>query len=284
MSPDRLAERFGPHVLREYALLADGERGALIGPLGDVAWLCFPSWGDDALLSSLIGGGGAYAVTPSARCVWGGYYERGSLIWRSRWITDEGIVECREALAMPGRRGRAVLLRRVIAVSGDARVRVLLELRGAFGRRPAWDLARDDEGAWRGRTGDHHFCWAGAAGASVGGAGDGQALSLDLEVEAGSHHDLVLALDARREPQAPEPQGAWTGTEAAWAERVPRFEQTMAPRDARHAYAVLAGLTSSGGGMVAAATTSLPERGRAGNSYDYRYVWIHEQDSACLFS
>ena len=36
------------------------------------------------------------------------------------------------------------------------------------------------------------------------------------------------------------------------------------PRDARHAYAVLAGLTSAGGGMVAAATTSLPERARGG--------------------
>jgi hypothetical protein len=37
-----------PHVLREYALLADGERGALVGPQGDVAWMCFPRWHDDA--------------------------------------------------------------------------------------------------------------------------------------------------------------------------------------------------------------------------------------------
>src|SRR5205085_5951650 len=35
--------------------------------------------------------------------------------------------------------------------------------------------------------------------------------------------------------------------------------------------------TSAGGGMVAAATTSLPERARAGRSYDYRYVWIRDQ-------
>ena len=37
------------------------------------------------------------------------------------------------------------------------------------------------------------------------------------------------------------------------------------------------GLTSSGGGMVAAATTSLPERAREGRNYDYRYVWIRDQ-------
>jgi GH15 family glucan-1,4-alpha-glucosidase len=40
---------------------------------------------------------------------------------------------------------------------------------------------------------------------------------------------------------------------------------------------VLAGLTSSGGGMVAAATMSLPERSKAGRNYDYRYVWIRDQ-------
>ena len=51
----------GLHVLREYALLADGERGALIGPRGDVAWLCVPRWDSDAVLSSLIGGQGTYA-------------------------------------------------------------------------------------------------------------------------------------------------------------------------------------------------------------------------------
>jgi NAD(P)-dependent dehydrogenase (short-subunit alcohol dehydrogenase family) len=29
---------------REYALIADGERGAVLGPRGDVAWMCFPRW------------------------------------------------------------------------------------------------------------------------------------------------------------------------------------------------------------------------------------------------
>ncbi len=29
---------FPPHVLRKYALLADGQRGAVIGSRGDVAW------------------------------------------------------------------------------------------------------------------------------------------------------------------------------------------------------------------------------------------------------
>jgi len=36
-------------------------------------------------------------------------------------------------------------------------------------------------------------------------------------------------------------------------------------------------MTSSGGGMVAAATMSLPERAEQGRNYDYRYAWIRDQ-------
>ena len=33
---------FPLHVLSEYALLADGERGILVGPRGDFAWMSAP--------------------------------------------------------------------------------------------------------------------------------------------------------------------------------------------------------------------------------------------------
>ncbi|EUA54501.1 glycosyl hydrolase domain protein [Mycobacterium xenopi 4042] len=38
-----LAEELAPHVLREYALLADGERGVVVGPRGDCCWMCLPA-------------------------------------------------------------------------------------------------------------------------------------------------------------------------------------------------------------------------------------------------
>ena len=77
--PDPVFPSFPPHVLREYALLADGERGALIGPRGDVAWMCAPRWHDDAVFASLLGAPGGYAVTPADdRYVWGGRYEDGA--------------------------------------------------------------------------------------------------------------------------------------------------------------------------------------------------------------
>ena len=39
-----------PRVLREYALVADGERGAVIGPDGSIAWLCVPALGQPGRL------------------------------------------------------------------------------------------------------------------------------------------------------------------------------------------------------------------------------------------
>ena len=275
--PDAAAE-FAPHVLREYALLADGERGVLVGPRGDFAWLCAPRWDSDAVFAGLVGGGGVYAVSPVGRYVWGGYYEEGTLIWRSRWITGTGIVECREALAFPGEPGRVVALRRIHAVRGDARVRVLLDPRAGFGAHSASELARYD-GVWTGRAGPLRMRWVGGGDARPGACGyDEHTLAMELAIPAGQSHDLVLELSETALPDTPpDPAVAWSGTETTWRATVPPLDDTIAPRDARHAYAVLRGLTSSGGGMVAAATTGLPERAGQGRNYDYRYVWIRDQ-------
>ncbi len=278
-----LDQSFPPQVLREYALLADGERGALVGPHGDIAWMCAPRWDDDAIFSTLIGGGGVYAVTPQDdRHVWGGYYEPGSLIWRSRWVTGEGLIECREALAFPAQDGRAVLLRRVMALRGNARVQVTLDLCAGFGRHTMSHLS-SHEGVWTGRSGALRWRWTGAKDARTvaHAAARGQALIAELVVPEGEHHDLVLEIDEDPLPdRVTDPDVAWEATAATWARNVPDLKDAIAPRDAGHSYAVLRGLTSANGGMVAAASMCLPERAAAGRNYDYRYAWIRDQSYA----
>jgi GH15 family glucan-1,4-alpha-glucosidase len=267
-----------PRVLREYALVADGERGALIGPDGSVTWLCVPRWDSPAVFSGLLGGPGRYTITPADPWhVWGGYYEPGSLIWRSRWVGDSQI-ECREALAMPADPRRAVLLRRVEAVNGATKATVVLDLRGGYGRGRMTDLARRGD-AWTGRSGRLRFRWSGAGRARYV---DGQ-LRMTVKLAAGEKHAFVLELSDRDlAEELPDPDLLWTATEEAWSQVVPQCDDLIAVADARHAYAVLRGLTSASGAMVAAATTSLPERLQGGRNYDYRYAWIRDQCYAGL--
>jgi GH15 family glucan-1,4-alpha-glucosidase len=280
-----MTDLWQPRVLREYSFIADGERGGLIGPDGAITWMCVPRWDSQAVFSSLLGGQGGYAVTPADPWhVWGGYYEPSSLIWRSRWVGSH-VVECREALAMPADPHRAVILRRIEAREGPARVRVVLDLRAGYGQSRMRDLARSN-GIWTGRSGARTTAggvwlrWSGAARARPDRTGR---LAFSLTVPAGQHHDLVLEISDRPFTQPPAEAGsAWQSTEEAWASAVPNCDDLVASRDATHAYAVIRGLTAGSGAMVAAATTSLPERLEGVRNYDYRYAWIRDQCYAGL--
>jgi GH15 family glucan-1,4-alpha-glucosidase len=227
------------------------------------------------VFSSLIGGGGTYAVTPAdERFVWGGYYEEGSLVFRSRWATTTSLIECHEALAFPGDPDVAVMLRRVSAVNDPAAVRVVFDARAGFGAR-AMEQVSHHAGCWTAHTGGLYVRWTPGAGARRARGGG---LTLDLRLAPGEHRDLVLEVATRpfRDPP-PGPDAAWAATRDAWRRSVPDLEGVLARRDARHAYTVLRGLTGRSGAMAAAATMSLPERAEAGRNYDYRYAWIRDQ-------
>ncbi|MET8720480.1 glycoside hydrolase family 15 protein [Streptomyces misionensis] len=268
-----------PWVLREYGVLADGERGAVVDPEGRIVWLCAPRWHSDAVFSALIGGPGYFGVEPVDRWhVWGGYYEDGTLVRVSRWVSSDAVIECRDALAMPGSVDRLVLLRRMRVEHGAARLRLTLDPRPGFGAGRVRDArlvddvwTADADGLRLRLTGAQDARWHPEAG-----------LCGEFRLREGEHHDLVLELSERGSTERLEPDRLWEETCAAWRRAVPDCSGLAAPRDARHAYAVLRGLTSSSGGMVAAATTSLPERADTGRNYDYRYAWIRDQSYAGL--
>ncbi|MHB1987074.1 MAG: glycoside hydrolase family 15 protein [Acidimicrobiales bacterium] len=269
-----------PHALREYSLLADSRRGALIGPRGDVSFMCAPSWHDDAVFSALIGGRGSFTIAPADPWfVWGGYYEERSLIFRSRWVTDRGVVECREALAFPGDAHRAILLRRVLPIDAPARLRVTLDPRAGFGRSSIRGLERTN-GVWNGRSGSLRLRFMGAPDASYEPE---SGLVTEISLGRRQSYDFVVELsDVSLPTELPDADELWAATASAWADVTGDCSESVAPRDAEHAVAILRGLTQPGGGMVAAATTSLPERAEAGRNYDYRYAWIRDQCYAGL--
>jgi len=273
-----------PHVLREYSLLADGRRGALVGPRGDICWLCLPTWDSDAVFAALIGGAGRFAVHPIDPFVWGGYYESRTLIWRSRWVTQRGVVVCREALSYPAEAHRAVVLRRIEPAPAALTVRIALDVAAGFGAHRLHGFHRDREDVWSARSGPVYVRLSSgrASALAPGRATDGApTLMGDVSLASGEICDLVLEVsDQPLTGAPPDPATAWSMTENAWHDAVPATTGTLADRDATASRAVLRGLTDPGGGMVAAATMSLPERAEQGRNYDYRYVWIRDQSMA----
>ncbi|NUR02195.1 MAG: glycoside hydrolase family 15 protein [Streptomyces sp.] len=268
-----------PWALRGYAVLADGERGAVVDPEGRIVWLCAPRWHSEAVFSSLIGGSGYFAVEPVDRWrVWGGYYEDGTLIRVSRWVTADAVIECRDALAMPTSPGRLVLLRRMRVEEGEARLRLTLDARPGFGGERMRDPRLEGEG-WTAEGDRLRLRLLGAPRASWGPEAP---LRGEFVLHKGEEHDIVLELGTTQDAPLLHPRELWEATERAWKRAVPDCSDLAAPRDARHAYAVLRGLTSASGGMVAAATTSLPERANTGRSYDYRFAWLRDQCYAGL--
>ena len=168
-----------------------------------------------------------------------------------------------------------MLLRRISVLRHAARVAIACAPAADYGRVKASGVHEVEDGAWIGRVGAATFRWDGARDAVADGRG---ALRQDLALDAGDQHDLTLVLATGDPGPAPKPGALWAATAAAWRAAVPPVEAALAPRDARHACAVLHGLTSpGGGGMVAAASMSLPERADAGRSYDYRYAWVRDQ-------
>ena len=106
------------------------------------------------------------------------------------------------------------------------------------------------------RTGDLCCRWSGADQVAV--AEDGT-LEARIQVDADTpYHDLVLQISRHEAAEQVDPDQAWARTARAWRSLVPTFPASAAPRDSRHAYAVLRGLSAPGGGMVAPATLGLP--------------------------
>ncbi|WP_254792906.1 glycoside hydrolase family 15 protein [Streptomyces sp. CC77] len=268
-----------PWTLRSYSVLADGERGALLDPEGRIVWLCAPRWHSAAVFSALIGGPGHFTLEPADRWhVRGGSYDDGTLTWTSRWVDADRVVECRNALATPASPGRLVLLRRARAVRGDALLRLGLDVRPGFGAHRLRD-PRLEDGVWTAAGSGLRLRLLGARTASWDPE---RGLHGELRLREGEQHDVVLELSTDGDGPPLHPDALWAATEREWRRAVPDCSGLAAPRDARHAYAVLRGLTSSAGGMVAAATTSLPERANSGRSYDYRFTWLRDQCYAGL--
>lgn len=263
--------------IEDYALIGDTRTAALVCADGEIDWLCLPRFDSPAVFASLLGDheNGTWEMGPVDDVVRSHRnYASGTMVLHTTLETKSGAVRLIDFMPPTSSPGRADLVRIVEGISGTVEMQSDLCMRFSYGRTVPW-VQRTDRGlraiagpnvidvlspvAMEGR--DFH---------SVG----------RFTVRPGDRLPFALTWYPSRspEPEPCEPEMALAETMAWWSDWAPKK-----PLGGKWAAAVersmltLKALTHrETGGIVAAATTSLPESIGGARNWDYRYCWIRD--------
>lgn len=259
----------------QYALLGDMHTAALVGPDGSVDWLCLPRFDSPACFAALLGGpdAGCWQLSPAS----GGAaarrrYRGDSLILETEWDAPEGTVRLIDF--MPPRGVAADVVRIVEGVSGRVPMQMRLRLRFDYGHVIPWVRSSDDalsaiagpDAVWL-RT-------------EVPTHGENFTTTAEFVITEGKRIPLVLThqLSHLPRPDPVDPERALTETEAFWRRWMADFSyRGRWQAEVRRSVLLLKALTyQPTGGILAAATTSLPEQPGGSRNWDYRYCWLRD--------
>ena len=264
--------------IEDYAILSNCRTAALVSREGSIDWLCLPRYDSPSIFGALLGEQKhahwtIRATDPDATVT--RYYEDDTFVLVTRWETPTGVAEVREFMPIDG--GRVELVRRVEGVSGHVDFTTELRMRFDYARALPWVR----------QVGSH------VAPALLAIAGPDAVLVRGVEmnpddhvhrgsftVESGRGVDLTLTWFPSH-LEAPDPADVdrlLTHTLHWWREWAGRVDHDGPFEDeVVRSLMVLRALTHEDtGGIVAAATTSLPEDFGGVRNWDYRYVWLRD--------
>ncbi len=261
--------------IENYGLLGDLQTAALVGSDGSIDWLCLPRFDSPACFAALLGGeeAGFWRLGPatSGPCT-RRRYRGDALILETEWDTPDGTV--RGIDTMPPRDRAADVVRVVEGVSGQVPMKMALRLRFDYGHVVPWV-----------RRGDGHLAAIAGPDATwlhtpVDLQGRDLTTYAEFTVSPGDRVPFVLTYAPSHEPQ-PAPVDAETAlaeTEQYWSQWLQAFDYDGEwPEAVRRSMVVLKALTfAPTGGIVAAATTSLPEDLGGVRNWDYRFCWLRD--------
>ncbi|WIX88177.1 glycoside hydrolase family 15 protein [Amycolatopsis sp. DG1A-15b] len=261
--------------IEDYALLGDLHTAALLSRDGAIDWLCLPRFDSPACFAALLHDehAGTWRLAPAG----GGpatrrSYRGDSLIMATEWDTPDGTVRVLDF--MPPRGEAADLVRTVEGVSGRVPMRMLLRLRLDYGAVTPW--VRNEDGEFVAVAGPDAI----RVRTPVPLHGEDLATHAEFTVAAGERVPFVLTHHAsyRPRPRFADAEAALADTERFWAEWIGRCRYEGPWPDAvRRALITLKALTyAPTGGILAAATTSLPEQLGGSRNWDYRYCWLRD--------
>ncbi len=261
--------------IEDYALLSDTQTAALVGTDGSIDWLCFPRFDSPACFAALLGtpDNGRWQLAPVApvRRV-ERRYRGDSLVLETVFHTDDGSVAVIDCL--PPRDGRLDLIRVVEGRSGTVPMRHHLTVRFDYGSIVPW--VHRVAGGLVAVAGPEALRFT----TPIDVHGEGYATVGTFTVRAGDRVPFNLTWFPSDETP-PLPIDAVTAvatTEEWWQSWVAACSYQGDYADiVRSSLVVLKGLTHAPtGGLVAAATASLPEEIGGSRNWDYRYCWLRD--------
>jgi GH15 family glucan-1,4-alpha-glucosidase len=262
--------------IEDYALIGNGVTGALVDRNGSIDWLCLPRFDSGACFAALLGtpANGFWRIGPSHPATRvKRRYRPGTLVLETEFGTPEG-----RALLLDCMRfdcGSTDVLRLVRGLEGTVQFRGEMCVRFDYGSAQPW-ITRLEDGRFH--------CIAGAAQVVLASGAEvvekNGVLISDFSVKAGGEVEFSLTWGESYQPP-PESPAVNPGIERVsqqWVEWSKGYRQ-----DGPYAEAVLRSLITlkalanpRSGGIVAAATTSLPEEIGGPRNWDYRYCWLRD--------
>ena len=262
-----------PARIEDYALIGDCETAALVARDGSIDWLCWPRFDSEACFAALLGDpdNGRWLMAPADPAIRiERRYRDDTLILETTVETSEGVATLIDF--MPLRMATSDIVRLVVGRSGSVRFRTELVLRFGYGAIVPW-VRRLEDGTWCAVAGPDMVVLR----TTVPVRGENLKTVAEFTVAAGetatfalsyspSHLPVPAAIDVRESLEA---------TEAFWRSWAGRCHATGKWSGAvRRSLITLKALTyGPTGGIVAAPTTSLPEKLGGVRNWDYRYCW-----------
>jgi GH15 family glucan-1,4-alpha-glucosidase len=265
-----------PAHIEDYALIGNCETAALIARDGSIDWSCWPRFDSAACFAALLGTpeNGCWKIAPvnsSARSR--RRYRDGTLILETIFETAEA--EAALVDFMPPRDSAPKLVRLVVGRRGRMDFRTELVIRFDYGTSVPW-VSRLPEGGISAVAGPEML----TLHTPVELQGEDLRTVGTFSVVAGQAVPFVLTYGPSHLPRS-TPRDAAVMLEQteefwrAWSDRCqPAGRWTEAVR--RSLLTLKALSYEPTGGIVAAATTSLPEQIGGPRNWDYRYCWLRD--------
>ncbi len=261
--------------IEDYAFLSDTQTGALVSRYGCVDWLCFPRFDSGACFAALLGEekNGSWRFTPAGELTATRRRYRGeTLILETELDTAEGTVRLIDF--MPPRGEAPDIVRIVEGVSGQVRLRMDLTIRFDYGSIVPW--VRKRHGGLEAVAGPDALILH----TPIKTHGEKLTTVAEFTVAAGERVPFVLTWFPSHQtpPREVHAEHALTETESYWHEWSKNCRVHGPWREAVvRSLITLKGLTyGPTGGIVAAATTSLPEEIGGVRNWDYRFCWLRD--------